>query len=365
MHLHGLSLQYFRNHQLKTFLFPHQTTVIVGPNAAGKTSIIEAAALLSTGESFRAEQVAEMVMFDQDLARVKGKVIGATHSTDEDETSDNPEITELEVVLTRGELDGKRVQSKLYSVNDVRRRKKDFVAKFFTVVFRPEDMRLVEGSPTRRRHFIDTALSVSDPGYAVSLKTYEDGLKRRNRLLDQVQAGQMPRTVLSFWTSLILKHGQVLQEKRRQFFALFASVTFPLPFTIEYLPSVISETRLNEYAEKEVAAGHTLIGPHKDDFVVKLVMSAHVSDISLYGSRGQQRLAVLWLKLCEFQYLVSVTGQQPLLLLDDILSELDVEHRRDVIALLLTGQAIVTTTEEKVVEEVQQQLPQTEVLHFS
>jgi DNA replication and repair protein RecF len=355
MHLHGISLQHFRNYTQQTFLFPQQTTIIVGNNAAGKTSIIEAIHLLSTGESFRAEQVAEMIQFDQEIGRVKAKVVGgATEAEAETET-------ELEVMLTRGELQGKRTSSRLYTVNQVRRLKKSFVGHFFTVVFRPEDMRLIEGSPSRRRNFIDTVLNVTSREYAVSLKTYEEALKRRNRLLQQVQEGLMQRTVLAYWNALLLKHGQVIQEQRRQFFAFFAEVSFPLSFTVEYQPSLINDGRMAEYADREIAAGHTLIGPHKDDFFVQL---DGVKNVALYGSRGQQRLAVLWLKMCELEFVKQVTKTQPILLLDDILSELDAEHRQDVFSLLNQGQAILTTTEEKMAEEIRQVAQDYQTIHL-
>jgi DNA replication and repair protein RecF len=374
MHLQGVSLQHFRNYTQQTFLFPKQTTMIVGKNAVGKTSIIETIALLSTGESFRAEEVQEMIQFNQDLARIKGKVIdtktgeaggqdGSAEEDADDKKAISAEETSLEMVITRGMLDGKAVQSRIYTVNDVRRRKKDFIGKFFTVVFRPEDMRLVEGSPSRRRQFIDTALSVCDRTYAESLKTYEDALKRRNRLLDQIQEGKMPRTVLTYWTNLLIKHGEILQEKRRQFFAFFASVEFPVHFEVHYLPSIMSEARMSEYAEKEIIVGHTMIGPHKDDFDVRL-KETNFLPVSTYGSRGQQRLAVLWLKISELEFLKQQTHIQPLLLLDDILSELDEEHRGDVISLLTHGQSIITTTEDKIIEEVQPHVTDLDIIHL-
>lgn len=341
MHFTGISLQHFRSYTQKTFLFPKKTTVIVAKNASGKTSLMEAIHLLSTGDSFRAEHVEEMIRFGEELGRVKGKI-------------ENGEEIELEVVLTRGQLQGKRVQSRLYSVNNVRRRKKDFAGKFFTVVFRPEDMRLIEGSPGRRRQFIDTALCLSDSQYAMSLKTYEDALKRRNRLLNQVQEGTAPRSVLKYWTDLIVRHGEIIQEKRRQFFAFFHTVPFPLPFSVTYNPSLMNESRMSEYADKEIAAGHTLIGPHKDDFEVSLVLhDGQLHNVALYGSRGQQRMGVLWLKTGELQYLEQAMNMRPLLLLDDILSELDEDHRQYVLSLLNDTQSIVTTTEQRMVEEIQ------------
>jgi DNA replication and repair protein RecF len=340
MHLDGITLQHFRNAQQRTFFFPQQTTVVLGQNAMGKTSIIEAIHLLSTGESFRAEQVLEMVSLGAELGRVKAKL----------QTGEEP--LELEVMVTRGVVNDQRVQSCIYTVNGVKRLKKNFAGKFFVVTFRPEDLRLIEGSPSRRRQFVDVVLSVTDREYAASLKTYEESLKKRNRLLHYIKEGSQPRSVLTFWTNAILKHGEIMQEKRRAFFGFFASVMFPTEFRIEYVPSVISAARLSQYADQEIAAGHTLIGPHKDDFVVQLTVSGETVPVAQYGSRGQQRLAVLWLKMVELQYLRTQSGVEPILLLDDILSELDDAHRQDVFSLLKNRQSVVTTTEEHVITEL-------------
>jgi DNA replication and repair protein RecF len=159
---------------------------------------------------------------------------------------------------------------------------------------------------------------------------------------------------LQFWTQLILKHGQIIQEKRRQLFSFFPSVEFPVSFQIEYDASVMSEERLAEYAEREILVGHTLIGPHKDDFFVTLTLQdGQLHNVAQFGSRGQQRLAVLWLKTAELHYLQQERKVRPLLLLDDILSELDEEHRQYVLSLVSENQSLITTTEERFLKEIQ------------
>ena len=351
LRLEGISLQYFRN-QSATFHFPHSQTVVVGVIGAGNTALLAAIALLSTGESFRAEEVSEMVGFAQELSRVKANILR------------NEEKVELEIVLTRGIVNGKRVQHRLYSVNGVRRRKQDFVAKLLTVVFRPEDMRLVEGSPARRRQFIDTMLSLAHREYAEALKGYEEGLKKRNRLLDQVKEGAMPATVLKFWTELILAKGTVLQNYRQAAFQEFPATAFPLTFRVKYEPSLITTDRLAQYREKEIMLGYTLIGPHKDDFIIEFPVQNEMVDVAKFGSRGQQRFGVLWLKVCERAYIEQKTGQSPVLLLDDILSELDEEHRHEVWTLLKTGQSILTTTEPSLADELKQKYDRVQVINL-
>jgi DNA replication and repair protein RecF len=268
------------------------------------------------------------------------------------------------MTLTRGLVNGQRVQTRLYSVNGVKRRQKDFVGKFFTVAFRPEDLRLVEGSPSRRREFIDTVLGVVDPEYAIALKTYEDALKRRNKLLQQIRDGLAPASILNYWNTLVLRDGQVLQRKRSEFFQTFGTVPFPVQFQLAYQPSIMSQAHLTEHLTAEISTGHTLIGPHKDDFCVTFLFGGQSRNVAHYGSRGQQRLAVLWLKVCELFYIKKLTRHHPVLLLDDILSELDEAHRQDVLSLLQQGQAIVTTTEEKVLKEIQLLIPSVGVIEL-
>lgn len=347
--LHSLQLEQFRSYVAFKLDLIAPVTVIVGPNALGKTSILEAANLLATGNSFRAEKVEEMVRFGAELGRVVGR-------TDEDE---------LELMLTRGLVQGKRTQHRLYSVNQVRRRRQDFTGKFYSVVFRPEDLRLVEGSPSRRRSFLDAPLALTNQEYARSLTTYEQALVRRNKLLQAVKDREQPASVLTYWNMTLIKHGQVVTEARRQFLSTYAGLDFPIPFSVEYQPSLISEERIAEYQPREIAAGHTLIGPHKDDIQVQLPFAwagGELQPIESYGSRGQQRLAVLWLKLGEYAYLLKHAGQPPLLLLDDILSELDVDSRAHVMSLLGKGQVIVTTTEASLATDIAQEVSQVEVI---
>lgn len=358
MFLQSVSLQNFRNHVASTWRFHPRTTLIVGQNAQGKTSIIEAVNLLATGNSFRADRVEEMITFDQELARVKGLV------ELEDDT------TELEIMLTRGLVQGKKTALRLYSVNQVRRRKKDFTSNFTTVVFRPEDMRLVEGSPSRRRGYLDAPLSLVDQEYDRALTAYEKTLQRRNKLLISIREGEQSAQALTFWNMSLVKHGEYVHRQRQAFLNFCSTVEFPMSFSVVYDSSPISLDRIEEYQGREIASGHTLIGPHKDDLSVEFQVKSPLAGVdttqplpvATYGSRGQQRLAVLWLKMCEFEFLKQKTGQVPLLLLDDILSELDNESRDKVLSLLHFGQSIITTTEPKIVEEVTDRTASTTII---
>lgn len=352
MLIKSLALQNFRNFSLTNFNFS-KTNLIFGANGIGKTSIIEAIYLLASADSFRAGRVEEMIRLEADLGRVQGLI--DLEGTNQEE---NEEL-KLEAMLTRGVVQGKRTQYRLFAVNDIRRRKKDFLAFFKAVVFRPEDLRLVEGSPSRRRGFLDNALTMVSHEYSSALTKYEQTLKRRNRLLQKVNEGTEGREVLNFWNTNLVRTGEFLQIQRANLIDFIREVVFPFELNIEYLPSLISEKRLLEHLEKEIFLGHTLIGPHKDDFVLNFSEEEKgINNLSLlaYGSRGQQRLGVLWLKIAELQFLTDKIGYQPVLLLDDILSELDTNSKDMVLDLLSNYQSILTTADADVLTDLKERI---------
>ncbi len=356
--LTALTFQHFRNHAQYHLDFDPALTIIVAPNASGKTAILEGVGLISSGSSFRADKIADAIEFGHEYARVKAAL-----------TSDDGQSETLELLLTRGVVQGKRTQSRLYSVNQVRRRRKDFIGHLPAVIFRPEDMRLMEGSPGRRRHFLDSLLSVTSAEYDRAVTHYEQVLLRRNRLLAQVKEGEMPRSTLQYWTQQLISSGTLLQDRRAQFLAFCHQVPFVVPFTVQYQPSLISVERMAEYAEREIAAGHTLIGPHKDDFMVMLQFAhqaaVEVQPLADFGSRGQQRLGVLWLKMCELAFLTEKMQQKPVLGLDDLMSELDSDVRQLVLELLSRYQTIVTTTDQHVADELSVMYPEHQLIHLT
>lgn len=358
MIIKSLALQNFRNFSLYSLQFK-QTNLIYGRNGIGKTSILEAVYLLASAGSFRANKIEEMIRLEAELGRVQGLV------DLEQNKEESSEELKLEVMLTRGEVGGRRTQYRLFSLNDVRRRKQDFLAFFKAVVFRPEDLRLVEGSPGRRREFLDAALCMSSREYDLALSRYEQILKRRNRLLQQVSEGKESREILHFWNLNLVKNALVIQAARSRLIDFIREVVFPFELNIEYQPSLLTENRQQEYLEKEIMLGHSLIGPHKDDFMLLFSEEEKgIRDLSLlaYGSRGQQRLGVLWLKVAELQFLTDKIGYQPVLLLDDVLSELDEYSQAMVLSLLHQYQSILSTADKDVLASLTQQIKDLHVI---
>ena len=308
--LKSISLQNFRNYKKSSFQFDGKSVVIIGPNTVGKSNLIESIFLLSTGKSFRAEKDSQMVLFDHELGRVKGSA----------------EQTSLEVVVTVGEVIGVKTQFKRYFVNGVAKRRVDFVGNLPSVLFSPQDLEIVVGSPGVRRSFLDNVLEQTDRDYRIALIGYTKAIRQRNALLELVkdngsrrpgrrlgevsdsERGPSPnREVLrtgglarrekefEYWDSLVIRNGNVLTKKREEFVGyLNESSKDILNFKIEYDKSVISVERLLQYRDAESASGVTLVGPHRDDFIV-LFNKGH--DLKSFGSRGQQRLGVLQLKL--------------------------------------------------------------------
>ncbi|KKU09869.1 MAG: replication and repair protein RecF protein [Candidatus Woesebacteria bacterium GW2011_GWB1_45_5] len=317
----SLKLTDFRNFRKKNLEFSDGVTVIVGPNASGKTNILEGLFLLSMGKSFKAKVEAEMINYDEALARVKGDG--------------------LEIMITRGENGWPR---KKMLVNGVSKRLIDFAGNFKTVLFGPWDMDLVTESPSLRRKFLDTVLSQVDREYRRSILSYEKGLRQRNRLLFRIREEGLSRSQLVFWNQLLIKNGDYISGKREELIE-FVNAQAGLndeKFRLDYDKSAISEGRLEQYSEEEVAAATTLVGPHRDDFI----FYEKKRDLASYGSRGEQRMAVLWLKLAELAFVEEKTGERPTLLLDDIFSELDHEHRDVVMKLAEKQQTIITTADE-------------------
>jgi len=336
MRLERLTLKNFRSYKSATYHFG-QVSVIVAPNGSGKTNLLEAIYLLATGVSDRAGKIEEMISWKSELGSVSAIL------------EKDGERSELSVVLTTGSYMGKKTPKRRYLVDGVGRAKSSFVGNLPATLFRPEDMRLIEGSPSRRRGYLDTAISMTSPDYARAVTTYEATLKRRNRLLDMIREGTARRVELAYWDQSLVKNGEILSEYRRRYIDyLNDKVLVPFgKYRVEYKDSTISPSRLLQYAEAEVAVGHTLVGPHKDDFeIYALGEKNDIKNLMIYGSRGEQRLGVLFLKIGGMEYMEVRLEVKALLLLDDIFSELDAGHRAEIVRLMDGRQVIITSAEE-------------------
>lgn len=339
MLLNNLSLQNFRSYSKSEFNFGKETTFIVGPNTAGKTNLIEAVYFLSIGKSFRAEKDFQAVNFDKDLARIKAEV----------------DEIELEIVITKGEFQGRGNPMKKFLVNGVPKRRIDFMGYFYTVLFSPVDLDIIVDSPSLRRNFLNEVLEQVDKDYRLALTLYEKSLRQRNALLDRVkETGRRPEKEFEYWDNILIKNGELLTQKREAFFEFLNTFQKDIfDFAAFYDKSVISRERLEQYRQAELGAGVTLVGPHRDDFRIHMFNNKRsvTHDVKFFGSRGQQRLAVLQLKLLQLDYIEKITGERPVFLLDDIFSELDTGHIGLVTEMISKRQTIITTTHKEFIDK--------------
>lgn len=336
MILERLDLLQFRNYTKATYHFSDSLTVILGRNAVGKSNLIEAVFLLATGKSFRAERDEELVRFGETIARVKGAV------------TNNDDI-ELEVLVARPAPETGGRFTKRYFVNGVAKRQYDFVGHLQALLFVPSDLDIIEGSPSLRRRFLDLVLTQTDLDYDRALTSYAKALRQRNALLELArETGQRQDEQFSYWDGLLIGYGQTLTKKRKELIEYINSAKKTLvDCRLSYDHSIISEDRLLQYRQAEVGAGVTLVGPHRDDLKIYLLNKKDEREARLFASRGQQRLIVLQLKILERAFMEKKLGEKPLLLLDDIFSELDDEHIYHVLSILTEQQTILTTTHEE------------------
>ncbi|MCJ7827529.1 DNA replication and repair protein RecF [Patescibacteria group bacterium] len=332
MRLEKIRLDQFRNFSKKEYEFNSGLNLVVGPNAVGKTNLLEAVFLLATGRSFRGGRSEELITRPkQVLCRVVGWV-------------ENGEPVELEVNLSRGEVGGIKMPKKRLLVNKVPRRLIDFSQHLEAVLFRPEDMEIVIGSPSCRRDFLDLVLEASSREYFRVVRSYQKGLRQRNRLLDQIRDGNRDHASLFFWNKLLLENGQKISQAREEFISYVNErPDYFGDLVVEYDQNVISPERLEKYQSREIGAGMTLVGPHRDNLIIKLQAGEEEArELAIYGSRGEQRLAVFSLKLAQLEFIAEKKGQRPILLLDDIFSELDQANRELLLAVIPKQQTILT-----------------------
>jgi DNA replication and repair protein RecF len=383
MVLTRLSLNNFRNFVRLALDLPAGPVLLRSDNAQGKTNLLEAIYYLATTRSTFARAERQLVNWEAmerdplPFARLEGHI------------RRNSDTFQIDITLLPGEKGTVRKEMRL---NGVKKRALDVVGQLNTVIFLPEDIELLTGSPSVRRRYLDATLCQIDPNYCRALAQYNKVLSQRNALLKQLAehgAGKVPLgsgdDQLLFWDDQLAEQGATLIVTRQEaiteldhlgrdryrllgeqpeVFRLHYAPSFdpqhrPLldyqrPLSLEeLLPSAQTQlspaevaaafkSHLRQARREEIARGVTVVGPHRDDmhFTVDGV------DMTLYGSRGQQRTTALALKLAEVDLMHDVTGETPLLLLDDVMSELDARRRARVMGMVDgVEQAILTTTD--------------------
>ncbi len=307
MLLKSLVLVNFRNYPRAQFAFSPGLNLILGPNASGKTNLLEAIYLLASGTSFRASKTSQLINWGQNQALVEAQL----------------DQTRLKITLER--VDG-RVKKRFW-VDQREKSRRQFLTLLTAIIFRPEELRLLTGSPARRRRFLDQFLAPIDWSYRRALLAYEKARRRRNRLLEAISQGQARPQELFYWDQALAKNGEIIRQKRVQFLEAVNRFLAQSQFSfwrLVYQPRPVTLARLQQQLDNDLARGATSLGPHRDDFYLwDERVSAPEKNLAYWGSRGQQRLAVLALKLAQINFIQTQLNQTPILLLDDLFSELD------------------------------------------
>lgn len=345
MILKSLYLQNFRSYKDKKFDFSPKTTIIVGKNTSGKTNLCEAISYLSTGKSFRTKKDEEAVEFDKEIGRVGGAVESSM-------INDQGSTIKLEVVLVNHPSASSGFTgrfSKKFFVNGVSKSRQNFLGFLPSVIFHPEDLDIIIDGPSLRRDFLDNILEQVDRDYYHAMGSYMRALRQRNALLDRVrELGIRNKGEFEYWDNLLITNGQIITQKREELIEFFnKSKKEIIDFETNYDKSTISKERLLQYKDAEVGAGVTLVGPHRDD----LIFLSGGKDVRWFGSRGQERLVILQLKILQIKFIKERTQNTPILILDDIFSELDSSHIELVFSIIGENQTIITTTHKEFISK--------------
>jgi DNA replication and repair protein RecF len=364
MHIRHLSLTNFRNYARLELELPARVVLLHGSNAQGKTNLLEAIYYLATSRSPQSTSDRELINWIAD----QEEMVPYARLTTEVERGDR--LRQIEIVLQKepvgGAGDGERTRlRKQIRVDKAKRRALDLVGQINVVLFRPQDMALVDGPPSGRRRYLDVALCQVDSEYCRAMSRYNRVLAERNALLRQWRERRIDPDELAYWNEQLIGYGVTVILRRRDAVSELdqraAELHQLLSGGVERLRLVYQSTvpvtlgddiecvedayraELSRQHRREIERGTTLVGPHRDE--VRFLVNDQV-DLGKFGSRGQQRTAVVALKLAEVGWMHQRTGEWPILLLDEVLAELDA-RRREFLLAQVNGveQALITTTD--------------------
>ena len=336
MRLQRLWLADFRNYPSLELEFPSGTSLIVGPNGAGKTNLLEAVFYLATMGSFRVNTTDALICTEPDVAEavVRGEMV----------------INDREVLFEAALRTTGRSQ---FQVNRQKVRRRDLLGLAPVSIFMPDDLVLLKGGPGERRRFLDDALSQIDPRLDVARADMENILRQRNALLRQ-SGGKLNSDnaiTLDVWDDKLAEVGERLANSRQGLVANLETraafayqeiagqpISVDLAYESSWFPGKLKEA-LDQVRQEDLRRGVTTVGPHRDDLSVVL----DGRPARTHASQGEQRSLALALRLAAHRELEEATGQSPLLLLDDVFSELDPDRSRGVLGALHSEQTLLTT----------------------
>lgn len=334
MHINKVELHNFRNYENQEIKLKKNINVFYGDNAQGKTNILEAIFLCAFGKSFRTTREKELIKLGEENARIK-------------------------VEYSKKDRDGNILicisDKKQILVNGVKIKKlSELLGKINIVIFTPDDINILKGTPALRRRFLDMMIGQLRPNYVYILNMYNKTLEQRNNYLRQIRQEGKAESLLEIWDEKLVEYGNIISNYRREFInkiiekinIIHKKITNDNE-KIDIIYTSCCENKKNymdlltQRRKLDIIKGYTTKGIHRDDFEVYI----NDKELSIYGSQGQNRTAVLSLKLSELQVIHDEIEEEPILLLDDFMSELDIKRRRNFLNNINNTQVIITCAE--------------------
>lgn len=334
MIIKSIKLEHFRNYESLDLDFEKGTNILYGDNAQGKTNVLEAIYLSATTKSHKGSKDKEIVNFDKEEAHIRT-------------------ILDKEGMEYRVDMHLRKNKSKGIAINGQPIKKAaDLIGLLNVVFFSPEDLSIIKNGPSERRKFVDMELFQIDKYYLYNLNQYNKIINQRNKLLKDFYHNSDLNETLQVWNMQLVTYGNQIIRRREMFVEQLNEIIYDIhknlsggkeELKVVYEPNVSEdnfEAKLKASQEKDIKLKMTSAGPHRDDFCFMV----NGVDIRKYGSQGQQRTAALSLKLAEIELVKKVTGDKPVLLLDDVLSELDSHRQNYLLNNIGDIQTIITCT---------------------
>jgi len=310
----------------------------MGKNSVGKTNLLEGIFFVCNGKGLREEKQEELMNIE----------VASMHV--EAEFSDKSSVTTFKIVLKQTEN-----LEKIFFVDRSKKMLQSYLKYTPPIaIFSPELIAIIDGQPSLRRGFIDDIISKCDLEYKKRLQNYKNGLRRRNKVIEKENDPEKLRKEILFWNNYLIEQAEYICEKR-EWFVNFVNKSEKLDthvFSLNYEKNEISLNRFEEYFMREYYQKRTLIGPQRDDFKIFKQQDEKKIDVHKFSSRGEQRLALLWLIINQIQLYEQELEHKPLVLLDDIFSELDESNKKIVLDLIKKHQTIISTTEEEFIKHL-------------
>ena len=341
MWIEKIKMNNFRNYKSLDINLNKNINIFYGENAQGKTNIIEAIFLSSIGKSFRSSKDSEMIKFGEEYANI-------------------------EVYFNKSDRDGNIVinigKKKNINVNKIKIKKlSDLLGNINTVIFTPDDINILKGGPQNRRKFLDIMISQLRPNYMYAYNLYKKALEERNNYLKKIKLTGCDENLLELWDEQLIKYGKIISDYRNEFIEkikikikeIHKNITgnkenIKIKYISDCVDEVFYKKLLIDRRKLDIIKGYTTRGIHRDDFEIE------INDIlvNVYGSQGQHRTAILSLKIAELKVISDEIGENPILLLDDFMSELDEKRRNNFMENIKDTQVIITCTDNLLINNV-------------